>query len=536
MRRRSFLKIAVGFAGTGASPSLWANDKGLVTPAAIPVPGIIDVKNRKQLFVDDWLIATKSRVSKYMGCPEKHSGNPLIVADKAWECENPGAVRLPLAGVQICGQTVIYDTDEQIFKMWYNPYAFFAGKVRPWCYAISKDGYKWEKPNLGIYAYQGSGDNNILGAYSKTKYFNVFKDARDPDPQRRYKAMGEVEGAERNGAAVAFSPDGLHWTEYSGNPVVPKGREIADCPTFLGWDSRIQKYVYYPRPGPPLATRLNGRGSYLNPEDRSVNANEGQLRTIGYSTSDDFIRWTPTQLMLAPDENDRMDFQYYQMTAAQDGDVYIGFMHMLQTRDQSFDIYLLTSRDGFHWNWVDRDRPFMKRGPRGAYDFGYLTPSGPIVHDGKIWIYYGAYADAHSYEIPNYGTKGMSIALDTLPADRYMGLLAGPDLATVVTRPLAFTGSKLKVDVDASLPDSYSRDNSKRHFDEMDLRVALLDQWGGAIEGFSISQCRMLTESGAQDVFWEPSGPDLSRLSGKSVRIRFEFRNATVYGFQFAQG
>src|SRR4029079_842825 len=108
--------------------------------------------------------------------------------------------------------------------------------------------------------------------------------------------------------------------EYSGNPVVPKGREIADCPTFLGWDSRIQKYVYYPRPGPPLATRLNCPGAYLNPEDRSVNANEGQLRTIGYSTSDDFVRWTPTQLMLAPDENDRMDFQYYQMTAAQDGD------------------------------------------------------------------------------------------------------------------------------------------------------------------------------------------------------------------------
>jgi hypothetical protein len=130
----------------------------------------------------------------------------------------------------------------------------------------------------------------------------------------------------------------------------------------------------------------------------------------------------------------------------------------------------------------------------------------------------------------------MSIALDTLPADRYMGLLAGPDLATVVTRPLAFTGSKLKVDVDASLPDSYSRDNSKRHFDETDLRVALLDQWGGAIEGFSISQCRMLTESGVQEASWEPSGPDLSRLSGKSVRIRFEFRNATVYGFQFVQG
>jgi len=137
LNRRDFLKITPAVVGAGVSAAVHAHEDVLVVPATTPAPGVIEVGNDKQLFLDDWLIASKTRVSRYMSCPEKSAKNPLIVADKPWERENPGAVRLPLAGVQICGQTVIYDKEEQIFKMWYNPYAFFEGKVRPWCYAVS---------------------------------------------------------------------------------------------------------------------------------------------------------------------------------------------------------------------------------------------------------------------------------------------------------------------------------------------------------------------------------------------------------------
>ena len=34
----------------------------------------------------------------------------------------------------------------------------------------------------------------------------------------------------------------------------------------------------------------------------------------------------------------------------------------------------------------------------------------------------------------------MTIALATLPADRYVGMLAGPDLGSLVTRPVMFSG------------------------------------------------------------------------------------------------
>jgi len=411
MQRRTFLNLAAsGVASVGVHQVVPGADVPIAQPASNPAPGILTVGHRKQRFLDDELIAARSRLSKFMGQPEKLG--PVITADRAWELDNSDAGGYDLEGVQICGQAVMFDEDEQCFKMWYNPWAFFDKRYRPWCYAISKDGLHWEKPSLGIYSYRDSKENNILWAIDGAKYFNVMKDLKESDPQKRYKAMGENEVKGNSGLAVAFSPDGLHWTEHPGNSVVRKGRDIADSPTMLGWDDRIRKYVYYPRPGPPLATRIDGRGYHESPD--RVNLNEGQLRTIGYSTSDDFIHWSPTELMLAPDDFDRVDFQYYQMTTARDGDHYIGLMHMLQTHEQTFDIYLLTSRDGFRWNWIHRELPFLRRGEPGTFDDGYLTPSGPIVHQGQIWIYYGAYSGSHSVEPNKLGANRMTIGLAKL--------------------------------------------------------------------------------------------------------------------------
>ena len=160
-------------------------------------------------------------------------------------------------GVEITGQCVLYDEDEKIFKMWYVPYAWQTGLI-PLCYAFSHDGFRWEKPQLGLYEFEGSKKNNILRAEDERTsagYFNVVKDPNDPDPRRRYKAMGETRGSARSEhlrrVAVAFSPDGLRWTRTPGNPVVKHGPDMGDAPTMMGWDPRISKYLGSFRPGPP---------------------------------------------------------------------------------------------------------------------------------------------------------------------------------------------------------------------------------------------------------------------------------------------
>ena len=525
MHRRQFLRT--GLAAAAAAPAfgkLFTNrsvakaGERFVVPANRPVPGIIDIGGTKQAFLDDFLIFEASKISKFMYRPQKYDKNPILVTDREWE---RGPVVEGLEGIEITGQCVLYDDDEKLFKMWYLGWVW-EDKRRPWCYAVSRDGYRWEKPNLGLYDYKGSRDNNILADWADPQYFNVFKDPHDSDPNRRYKAMGELEGPVANqtgGAAVAFSPDGLRWTQHPGNPVVKHGRNMGDAPTFLGWDPKIKKYVFYPRPGHGLAPEIYGTGDHRH------------IRSYGYSTSDDFIHWTPTQIMLTPDAEDRVDYQYMQLTAGIDGEFYVGFNAMHETHEQTWDIFLMTSRDGFHWNWVDRKLPFLGRGEIGSYDAGYMTPSGPVVHDGKVWIYYGAFSGAHSERPSKLGPDRMSVALCTLPQNRWLGLLAGPYRGTIVTHPLTFAGSKLLVDIDASLAMQKPAPN-RRRFDECEVRIALEDQSGGRIEGFTADRMSPLLESGVHEVRWRDA--DLKTLAGKSVRLRFEMRNAALYSIQFA--
>lgn len=494
-----------------------------VVPTAAPVPGVIEVRNVRQTFLDDRVIHEASKITKFVGRPLKYAKNPVVVPDRPWERGQTSwghSGSSVFSGVEITGQTVLYDEEESVFKMWYVPYVTWSEGRRPWCYAVSKDGYTWDKPNLGLYEYNGSTANNIIADWADPQYFNVIKDSHERDPARRYKALGEMEGPVANhtgGVAIAFSGDGLRWTQHQANPVVKHGRDIADAPTILGWDPKRNKYVGYFRPGHPVAGEIYGQGDHRH------------IRTYGYSESDNFVQWTPTRLMMSPDYADRGDYQYMQLTGGIDGEFYIGFNAMHQTHEQTWDIFLMSSRDGFRWNWIDRQVPFIPRGEVGTYDAGYMTPSGPIFHDGKVWIYYGAFSGAHSLNVTKLGKNEMTIALCTLPQNRWLGLLAGPHRGTLVTRPLMFTGTKLIVDLDASVPMQEPRDPPR--FDECHLRASLEDQSGGAIEGFSMDRSTVITKSGTQELAW--SGADLGKLAGKPVRIRFEMRNAALYSFQF---
>ena len=274
MKRRDFVKASLGLPTAGLATVPAAVGQGL-EPASRPRPGILTLAGQKQLFLDDWMIEEANRISRFMYRPWKYPGNPILQRDRPWEM---GDIAGYFRGVQIFGQSVTYDEEEQIFKMWYLPWGFRDGS-RLWCYAVSQDGYNWEKPELGIYDFQGSTQNNILANFGDPNYFNVIKDPHDPDPQRRYKALGEQEGPVPNhtgGAAVAFSPDGLRWTPWPGNPVIRHGRNLGDAPTLMGWDPLRKKHVLYPRPGHPLAMEIHGNGVHRH------------IRTIGYSESEDF--------------------------------------------------------------------------------------------------------------------------------------------------------------------------------------------------------------------------------------------------------
>ena len=509
MKRRQFLQACAAFL---AAKSVGA-DEGLFEPANRPVPGVTDIGSRKQAFLDDQLIFEASKIKPIMTSPELYAGNPVITSDRPWE--------LGRGGVSYSGQSVLFDEEEKIFKMWYGA-SDFPNARRPWCYAVSEDGYHWEKPELGIYEFEGSKKNNIITTWGDPTYANVIKDPRDPDPARRYKAMGEYDGPRANqggGAVVAFSPDGLHWTEYPGK-VMSHGPDLGDGPTLMGWDPKIKKFVFWPRPGHGIAPEVYGMGHHRH------------IRSHGYTTSDDFIHWTPTRVMLTPDHDERFDHHYLTLTGCIDGEFYVGLNGMLETYQQTVRIYLMSSRDGFHWTWIDRKEPFLGRAEIGVGDGGQMPhscPSGPIIHKGKVLIYYTAVSDVYYGKGKNPGPNRPTIALCTLPQDRWVGLTAGPYRATIVTHSLKFTGSKLLVDIEAGVHRQARRATPR--FDECDVRLALEDQSGGQIEGFTIDRCQPLLTSGVHEINWR--GADVGKLEGKPVRIRFEMRNAGLYTIQF---
>ena len=178
------------------------------------------------------------------------------------------------------------------------------------------------------------------------------------------------------------------------------GPNMGDAPSVMGWDPRIERYVFGPRPGHRLALGIYGNGDHRH------------IRSYGYATSKDVIRWAPTKVMLTSNHADRVDYQYMQMTdGGINGKFDIGFNAVVETFKQTRDIFLMSSRDGCNWTWIDRELPVIGRGEVGTCDDDYTTPSGPIFHDGKVGIYYGAFSGAHSANRKNVVEMVMAIAL-----------------------------------------------------------------------------------------------------------------------------
>ncbi|NIA31201.1 MAG: hypothetical protein GWP06_14990, partial [Actinobacteria bacterium] len=158
----------------------------------------IQLGAERELFVDYYLIDKLEGTRLILHTP--HDEGVVLQFDKPWE----GA---------FCGYaTVIKDGD--IFRLYYRglPGAGKDGSNdATTCYAESRDGIHWTKPNLGIFTVNGTKKNNVVmaNAAPMTHNFSPFLDTRpDVDPAQRFKALG---GSEKSGLIAFVSSDGIHW-------------------------------------------------------------------------------------------------------------------------------------------------------------------------------------------------------------------------------------------------------------------------------------------------------------------------------------
>lgn len=445
-----------------------------------------------QLVCDDAMIAETKNVWRSLHHPTKHEANPVLVAEKPWEgylVLQPG--------------TVIFDDEEDCFKMWYNSQPTRSRPVgHALCYATSTDGVHWEKPEFGLVDFEGSTSNNIL--FSGPVWTHcIIKDDLESDPQRRYKQLywGWPDELDQKGIYAAFSPDGIHWNLYEGNPVVPTWA-TGDTFSFLRDPATGQYWLYYKTPGQPI-------------------------RTVSRMVSDDFIHWRDSHLVLAPDAHDPPDTQFYGLSAYPSGGQYLGFVWVYHTYLQTMDVQLVSSRDGLTWDRT-ADRKLLvhleptNNYPGSAFDSKMVYPaSAPALSDGQQWIYYSGFTVPHNaYADDHDGCIGLA----TSRLDGFCSLDA-TSRGEVLTRPLTWRGKGLRLNAaPLSRPGNTAVDAT--------IRVQVEDENGKPLDGLTTEQCTPLRDDELDAVVnWNGHG-DLSDFDGRVVHLRFELTYSRLYSWR----
>lgn len=467
--------------------------------AALPAE-VLDVGSRLELFVDGALIDKMTDVRLQLHSPV---GREVVFRfDAPWE------------GGQSGYATVFKDGDR--YRLYYRG---GGDLVREYTLlAESQDGVKWERPKLGLFEANGSKESNVVWtgrqkAYWESHNFAPFKDANPAArPEERYKAVSlgrAVPPGEKETRKVLFafvSSDGIHWQRFKEQPIITEGS--FDSHNLAFWDPNRREYVCYLRHG--------------------VRGKRGVCRT----TSRDFVNWTkpePLDYGDAPLEHFYTNgiLIYYRAEH-----IYLGFpMRFVPPQERSTvgfdnrktdglsDAVFMSSRDGLHF-----DRTFMEAFIRPGLDpenwggaHGNTTPVWGLLETSpnELSIYWMEHYDNYPED------TGMipQIRRGTLRIDGFVSVNTGYKGGEFVTRPLSFKGSRLVLNVSTSAVGS--------------VKVEIQDSAGRSIPGFGLDDCiEIWGDEIGRMVGWK-SGPDVSKLAGKPVRLRFVMRDADLYSIRF---
>ena len=460
--------------------------------------------SKKFVFVD-W-----SNVEAGYGTPWPNRKQAMI---------GPSGIRIKVHRPRIDPEAVILP-DKPWEQTCLNCYATFLridGKIRVWyeaippaegnevdmstllCYAESNDGVHFEKPNLGLYEYHGSTENNVVKNCHGT---TVLYDPAAPEDERYKLIWVQYHRTERGNRSVihgAVSPDGFHWTDVEG-PILDNP---GDTQNFLTVDGTGEYAIY----------------------TRQIRGYTKRRRSISVSKSRDFRHFPKPTMCLHSDPADPPDWDYYtsgyhRWPGAEDA--HLMLIDMYHRTKDTFDVHLATSSDGQIWYRPLGREAYLANGEPGEYDCMTVSSTNGIcdVGDGR-WLMYimtsprGHNDDRTDYPWLPYGGYWKA----TIREDGFTSIHA-EEKGEFHTVPVALAD---RLQVNAAIPN--------RGY----VKVGLFDPaTQEPVPGYTVDDCDPLRRGEIwQTVTWKGSG-DLTALADpkKKYQIRFELFKSDLYAFQ----
>ncbi|MDQ7817986.1 MAG: hypothetical protein RDU14_13245 [Melioribacteraceae bacterium] len=446
----------------------------------------VQLNKGPQLFIDDYLIAEQSFLTRTVNNPKKMD-KPILYGgqskDQVWQ---------PYF-------SVIQDPETKRFKMWYNTFVESMNISRcKLSYIESDDGINWHRPFH-------------VCDYPEEIQFGCTVLDRGQDfinPQERYLFATYL----KPGFRIATSPDGINWKPISKDPVFLHNHDI----TTLHWDPIRKHYLAV------VSHRLPGFSDPNNPKM------DEQRRIPHQTVSKDLINWEPIKPIFWPKVGapiEKGETQFYAMSGViARGGLLIGLVKILRddinatagaSAYEMADMdrkaaglgytVLAWSRDGYTWQ---RDyEPFIPNNPvPGSWDHAMAWGDEQVIVGNETFLYYGGYQRGH--KVNRFEERHLCLA--RMPVDRYVSRDADLNTGYLITKPVLFNSEQLSVNANI----------------KGEMRVRLLDSERNPLNDFGWVELK--GDSINHEVKWKGK---LSSLSGKTVCLEFQFKHAQLFSF-----
>lgn len=409
----------------------------LLLPAAAAGPA--QCEDRVLFAFDDHSIPWRHNLKLTLTQADKHPDNPIL---------RRGPENAPDHGHAILYGTVVKTDDT--FRMWYlgmHETATEKGQApgwwRPMCYAESRDGVHWTKPDLGLVEFNGNTQNNICliesPIHSMTRindFLSVLYEPQDPDPERRYKVayiahmpyedirggMSNIGPRESRVAVTicATSADGLRWTVVGDRPANAGGERFEVSSLY-----RFGEFYY-------------STGQLLSPWTWRPDGSNTGRNVLAYR-SPDFETWSPAtahafsrpgQLTNPPTEGEQT---HMGMGLWNRGNVMVGLHGLWQdattkpepgenwNKGVHIDLGLVISNDGVHFREPVPNFQVIPRGAPGEWDDTALLQGHAFVNHGDQTMMWYSHWDTAGH------LKTMEIGLATMRRDGF-GFLSAQEV------------------------------------------------------------------------------------------------------------